>query len=110
MKGYFKMEFYDFLEIAMVLSFGASWPLNARKAYKAKTTKGTSLAFLLLILFGYVCGIVSKFMNPSYMEMFAEKWYTVVFYILNFIVVSVNLAIYFRNKNLDARRARGEIQ
>ena len=104
------MEFYDFLEIAMVLSFGVSWPLNAMKAYKARTAKGTSIAFLLLIIFGYVCGIISKFLNPVYMAAFGEKWYTLVFYILNLIVVSINLGIYFRNKALDVKRTKAEIQ
>lgn len=104
------MELYDFLEIAMVLSFGASWPLNAMKAYKARTAKGTSIAFLSLIIFGYICGIISKFMNPSYMAQFADKWYTVIFYILNLVVVSINLGIYFRNKALDAKREKGEIE
>ena len=96
----------EILEIIMVLSFGASWPLNAMKAYKARTAKGTSLPFLLLILFGYVCGIVSKFINPAYMAQFATKWYIVIFYILNFVVVSINLLIYVRNKRLDAQKEK----
>ena len=50
----------EICEIGMLLAFGFSWPLNAMKAYRARTTKGTSLPFLLLILSGYVCGIISK--------------------------------------------------
>ena len=42
----------EILEIIMVLSFGASWPFNVMKSYKARTTKGKSLLFLLLIFFG----------------------------------------------------------
>ena len=53
----------EILEILMVVSFGASWPINGRKAFKARTAKGTSPLFLCLILFGYVCGIASKFIN-----------------------------------------------
>ena len=38
------------LETFMLICFGFSWPLNVIKAYKAKTTKGTSLPFIILII------------------------------------------------------------
>ena len=98
----------EILEIIMVVSFGASWPLNVMKSYKARTTKGKSLAFVFLILFGYIAGITSKFVNEAYMASFAQKWYVLVFYILNFIMVSVDLCMYIRNYNLDKKRAAGE--
>ena len=91
----------EILEIIMVVSFGASWPLNVMKSYKARTTKGKSLPFLCLILFGYIAGITSKLVNPVYMASFATKWYVLFFYVLNFIMVSVDLAIYIRNYKLD---------
>ena len=91
----------EILEIIMIVSFGASWPMNVVKSYKARTTKGKSLAFLCLILFGYVAGITGKLLNPDYMAAFAEKWYVLVFYFLNFAMVSVDLGLYFRNKHLD---------
>ena len=99
----------EILEILMVVSFGASWPINGRKAYKARPAKGTSPLFLCLILFGYICGIASKFINIGF-NIGSTKWYVVFFYILNLVVVSINLAIYFRNKALDAKRAKGEIE
>ena len=85
----------ELLEILMIVSFGFSWPLNVIKSYKARTTKGKSLAFLLLILFGYVCGITSKLIAPSF------KWYVLFFYVLNFIMVSADLLMYIRNCRLD---------
>ena len=94
----------EILEVIMIVSFGASWPMNVMKSWKARTTKGKSLAFLCLILFGYVAGITGKFMNPTYMAEFAEKWYVLFFYILNFIMVGTDLILYFRNKKLDAQR------
>jgi hypothetical protein len=99
----------EILEIVMIVSFGISWPMNVIKSYKARTTKGKSLAFLLLILFGYVAGIASKFVNEAYMASFATKWYVLVFYIINFIMVSVDLGMYIRNYNLDKKRAAGEM-
>ncbi len=91
----------EFLEIVMIVSFGASWPLNVIKSYKARTTKGKSIAFLLLIFFGYIAGITSKLVNEAYMAAFAQKWYVLVFYVLNLIMVGIDLILYFRNKKLD---------
>jgi hypothetical protein len=91
----------EILEITMIVSFGISWPLNVMKSYKARTTKGNSLGFLLLILFGYVAGILSKFLNQEFD--FAEKWYVVFFYILNFVMVAIDTALYYRNYRLDKK-------
>ncbi len=93
----------EFFEILMIVAFGISWPLNAVKAYKARTAKGTSLVFLLLIFFGYIAGITSKFINEQYMASFAQKWYVLVFYFINLLTVSVNLVLYARNKRLDGK-------
>ena len=91
----------ELLEIIMIVSFGASWPMNVMKSYKARTAKGKSLAFLCLILFGYVAGIASKLLNETYMASFSEKWYVLFFYVLNFLMVSADLALYIRNRRLD---------
>lgn len=91
----------DILETIMIVSFGASWPLNVMKSYKARTAKGKSPAFLCLILFGYIAGIISKLVNQNYMANFAQKWYVLVFYVLNFIMVSIDFALYIRNLRLD---------
>ena len=85
----------ELLEIFMIVSFGCSWPLNVLKSWKARTTKGKSLAFLVLILFGYICGITSKLLAPSF------KWYVLFFYVLNFLMVFTDFIIYWRNHKLD---------
>ena len=95
----------EILEIIMIVSFGFSWPANVIKSYKARTTKGKSLLFLCLIFFGYIAGIASKLLNEAYMAAFASKWYVLVFYILNFLMVGADLVIYFRNKSLDKKAA-----
>ena len=91
----------EILEVIMIVSFGLSWPLNVIKSYKARTTKGKSLAFLLLIFFGYIAGIASKFVNVDYMANFAQKWYVLVFYVLNLIMVGTDLIMYARNRKID---------
>lgn len=94
----------ELFEIIMIVSFGASWPLNVIKSYKARTTKGKSLPFLCLIFFGYIAGIISKFVNEAYMAAFAEKWYVLFFYFLNLLMVGIDLCLYVRNKKLDKER------
>ena len=91
----------ELLEITMIVSFGASWPFNVIKSYKARTAKGKSLLFLLLILFGYMAGIASKLVNADYMANFGEKWYVLFFYVLNFAMISADLVLYVRNRKLD---------
>ena len=46
------MTIPQFCEIAMLCLFGCSWPFNIAKALKAKTAKGKSIGFELLILTG----------------------------------------------------------
>ena len=95
----------EILEIIMIVSFGASWPMNVIKSYKARTTKGKSLAFLYLIFFGYVAGICSKLVNSDYMASIGKKWYVLFFYVLNFIMVGADLILYYRNKKIDEKNA-----
>ena len=91
----------ELFEIIMVVSFGASWPFNVIKSYKARTTKGKSLLFLCLIFFGYIAGIISKLINEAYMASFGQKWYVLVFYVLNLLMVGTDFILYARNKKLD---------
>ena len=91
----------EILEIMMVLCFGFSWPANVVKSYRARTTRGKSLVFLLFIFVGYIAGIASKLLNEAYMAAFSEKWYVLIFYFINITMVSIDLCIYARNYRLD---------
>lgn len=93
----------ELMEIIMVVSFGVSWPMNVIKSYKSRTAKGKSLGFLCLIFFGYIAGIISKLVNEAYMAAFGQKWYVLVFYILNLLMVGTDLILYFRNKKIDRK-------
>ena len=88
------------LETVMLMCFGFSWPLNVIKAYKAKTAKGTSLPFILLIITGYIAGIAAKVIT-------GQINYVLIAYIVNLAIVSLNIAIYFRNVSLDKKRLLG---
>lgn len=92
----------EILEITMILLFGASWPMNVMKSYKARSAKGKSISFLILIFVGYIAGIASKFTNEAYMASFSSKWYVLVFYFINLTMVGTDILLYVRNRRLDA--------
>lgn len=98
----------EILEIIMILLFGASWPMNVIKSYKARSAKGKSITFLILIFVGYIAGIASKFANEAYMASFSSKWYVLVFYFINITMVGVDIALYIRNRRLDAIKEKSE--
>ena len=89
------MNAAEILEILMIVCFGFSWPMNVLKSYRARTTKGKSLGFLMMIIIGYICGIASKIIGGSY------KWYVMFFYVLNLLMVSLDVGMYVRNYRLD---------
>ena len=91
------------LETVMLVCFGISWPLNVIKAYRARTAKGTSLPFILMIMVGYVAGITAKVIS-------GQTNYVLAAYILNLAIVSLNMIVFFRNVSLDHRQNHTHIQ
>ncbi|MBR6810694.1 MAG: hypothetical protein IKM64_10475 [Clostridia bacterium] len=91
------------LETIMLVCFGFSWPLNLIKNYKAETAKGASLPFILLIITGYIAGICAKLISGNIN-------YVLIAYILNLVMVSLNLVVYFRNVALDKKRTQADQQ
>ena len=85
------------LEAIMLLCFGLSWPINAIKAWRARTAKATSPAFLALITFGYMAGIAAKFVGHN------VNWVLGV-YVFNLMALIVNDLIYLRNRRIDVKR------
>ena len=81
-------------EIIMLVCFGAAWPLSIYKSYTSQSTDGKSISFLIVVLIGYVAGILHKVFNQ----------YDVVLYLylLNFMMVLTDLLIYARNRRIAA--------
>ena len=84
----------EIFEAAMVLCFGASWPLSLYKSVTSRTAKGKSLTFECLIWLGYVCGICGKLVGHNITYVF-------LFYVLNLVMVSIDIGFYLRNRRLD---------
>lgn len=85
-------------EIGMLVSIGLAWPSNIYKSLKSRTAAGRSLTFQWAILFGYICGITHKILYSNDIVLYL--------YILNFIMVSIDTALYFRNRRLDREREK----
>lgn len=108
------LEIASIMEMLMVLCFGISWPINVRKAWKARSTKGISLFFYFLIWIGYVFAIIGKFILIYYhlyitgtASSWTEvvKWYVMFFYFFNFAMLCVAIFTYFRNRRIESREA-----
>ena len=94
----------EILETIMLICFGCSWPMNAYKNAKAKSAKNMSLSFTILIITGYVAGIIAKFVaisNGTIATVTGKTIFVIAVYFLNLVMVSANVVIYFINKKYD---------
>jgi len=86
-------------EVIMLLCFGLAWPFSIVKSYRSKTSEGKSLFFLMILVLGYISGIINKFVNTFD--------YVVFFYTFNLILVSADVVLYFRNSKIDKVKVSG---
>ena len=96
----------DLLEALMIFCFGLSWPISIRKSWVSRTAKGKSLFFEVFLCIGYIFGIVRKILlfaaaSEPLGWLFYLGWF---FYVLNFVEISIDVALYFRNVKLDKAR------
>ena len=85
------------LEAGMLICFGLSWPFNIAKSLRSRTAKGKSVAFEVLIITGYLCGLVGKFI-------LGDLSYVVLLYIADILMVATDLVLTLRNRRLDRER------
>ena len=89
------MGLFEFL---MLFCFGFSWPFAIAKSIKSKSTKGKSLMFMLLVIAGYVFGIIHK-------VLYNFNWVTWVYVIL-MLLVSFDVCLSWRNRRYEKRCER----
>ncbi len=87
-------------EIAMLICFGAAWPVSIYKSLKTRAIAGKSLPFLVIIVVGYVAGILHKLIFHYDLVIFL--------YILNALMVSLDIALYLRNRLYHIRASLNE--
>lgn len=88
-------------EMIMLVCFGLSWPFNITKSLRARTAKGKSVMFEIVIIIGYLCGLAGKFISGNIT-------YVAAFYVADILMVSIDLALTFRNRALDCMAAKEE--
>ena len=92
----------ELMEAVTILCFGLSWPISIRKSMISKTAKGKSLFFEVFLLVGYAFGIFRKVLQLTVLGCTGGIFYlSFFFYILNFIEIAVDVALYFRNCKYD---------
>ncbi|MGE4271275.1 MAG: hypothetical protein AB7E31_00190 [Desulfitobacterium sp.] len=79
-------------EALMLVCFGAAWPFSIYKSYVSRSVEGKSAFFLIIILIGYVAGILHK--------LFFQYDLVIFLYVLNLIMVSTDFMLYLRNRRL----------
>lgn len=82
-------------EVVMLLCFGAAWPLSIYKSYTTRKTTGKSILFLIIIEIGYFSGITHKILY--------KLDYVLILYIINSVMVFIDIMLYFRNKSIEAK-------
>ena len=91
----------DLLEALTIFCFGLSWPISIRKSIVSRTAKGKSLFFEVFLLIGYACGIARKIIQVTGGSSGFLFFLSFFSYVLIFIEISIDVALYFRNKKLD---------
>lgn len=95
------MPVTDLLEALTIFCFGLSWPISIRKSLISRTAKGKSLFFEVFLLIGYAFGIIRKIIQLTGGSSGFLFFLSFIFYVLNFIMISIDVALYFRNSRLD---------
>lgn len=92
----------ELMEAVTILCFGLSWPISIRKSYLSKTAKGKSLFFEVFLLIGYAFGITRKIIQITVLDCSGTIFFLAFFfYILNFVEISIDIGLYFRNCRYD---------
>ena len=95
------MDTVQLCEIGMLVAFGFSWPFNISKSWRSRTAKGKSVLFEYIVLFGYGIGLLGKGIAAHRSGVL--PWST-WFYLADIVMVSIDVALYFRNTALDRQR------
>lgn len=86
-------------EMIMLICFGAAWPFSIYKSVTSKSTSGKSIFFLIVIMIGYVSGIINK--------LFYNYNWVIYLYMLNLTMVFIDTMLYVRNSKLQKKQLNG---
>ena len=79
-------------EVSMLVCFGSAWPFAIYKSYTSRQNGGKSVFFLLIVLGGYISGIIHKL---------KYNFDAVIYlYMLNAFMVAFDIMLYYQNLSL----------
>ncbi len=84
----------QFFEAGMLICFGISWPMSIFKSLRTRHVAGKSLAFMVLVLIGYLSGMTAKFVAASIDNQWPQA--VTILYILNGLFVMIDITLYFK--------------
>ena len=99
------MDIVQLCEIGMLVAFGFSWPFNIMKSWRSRTAKGKSVVFEFIVVFGYLVGVLGKFITWHNTGVLA---YSVWFCFAESAMVTIDIILYFRNTRLDRQMEKNQ--
>ena len=82
-------------EAGMLVCFGAAWPIAIIRSYRSRSTGGKSGLFSVVIIIGYLCGIINKILY--------QPDIVLVLYAINLLMVTIDFGLWIRNRRLEKK-------
>ena len=89
-------NFSKICEMMMLLCFAFGWPISIIKSLRTKVVAGKSPMFMMVVISGYVFGILYKIASGF-------DWVSYI-YIFNITIVSFDLFLYFYYSRKNKRK------
>jgi len=84
----------ELLEGGMLVCFGISWPVDIVRTIRTGRTEGKSLAFMSLVLAGYVLGMGAKLARVAGTGQWPEL--ITLLYVFNSVAIIADIAVTLR--------------
>ena len=83
-----------YLEAAMLICFGASWPFAIMKTVRVKNPAGKSYLFATLVVLGYVAGSIARFMRDG-----VDLVFCLYIFDMMMVLTDTALCLYYQQRN-----------
>jgi len=85
-------------EAGMLVCFGFAWPIDILRTLRTRRVEGKSIAFMGLILLGYLCGMAAKCLRACGGGGWPET--VTLLYAVNALMVTADIALvlHFRRR------------
>ncbi len=77
----------------MLICFGAAWPFSIYRMLKTKKSQGKSVPFLIVLLVGYLSGILFQY--------FGERNMIICLYVLNALMVTIDFSLTLKYRRAE---------